>query len=194
MKTPFLTVGFAAIVAGMPCCPSVCAQDAAPPAEAAAKPAFLADKAGLAKAQEDLLNLPALKGKAVKVFQNIHFYADGRVMLTLQDPDKPENIDQYQYANGQWGTPKPVQLMGDGKISSNVFPLKDIKFEAVAVIQAQLEEKAKAIEGGKPDGHIYLVLLVHNGTKKWYTNINGTRERWSGYFKPDGTLIEFKKI
>lgn len=154
---------------------------------------LLQDKSTLQKAEQLLKDLPKFKGKDIKVFQNIHFYEDGRVMVDLQDPDKPENIDNYIFKDGKWGEPQPVQISGDGDISSNVFSLNQIKFETVADIHKQLEEKAKAIEGAKITSHIYYVLNVSNQTGRWYTGVDGTRESYSGYFNADGSLQEFKK-
>lgn len=154
---------------------------------------LIADAPALKKAEDELKNLPKFKGKDIKIFQNVHFYEDGRIILALQDPEKPDNIDEYTFDDGKWFEPQAVQISGDGKTEDNVFPLSDIKFETVANIYKQIEEKAKSIEGGKAQGHIYYNLNVMNQTGQWYTNIDGTREKYSGYFNADGSLKEFSK-
>ena len=160
----------------------------------APKVSLVSDVKKKKKAEAALKELPKFKGKEIMVFQKIHFYGyeANMIVLTLQDPEKPENVDEYKFKDGAWEAPHPVALTGDGDMSANVFPLSSIKFETVANIQKQLEEKAKSVEGAELDGHIYLILLSSN-EKKWYTNIKGTRESDSGYFKPDGTLREFQK-
>lgn len=154
---------------------------------------LLKDKSTLQKAEQLLKDLPKFKGKDIKVFQNIHFYEDGRVVADLQDPDKPENIDNYTFQDGKWGEPRPVQISGGGDMASNVFALSQIKFETVADIYRQLEEKAKEVEGAEIDNHIYYNLNVMHQTGKWYTGVKGVREAFSGYFNADGSLQEFKK-
>lgn len=147
----------------------------------------------LKKAEESLKNLPNLKGKEIRVFQDIHFYGDGRIMLDIQDPNNPNNVDNYVFRNGSWEAPQPVQISGEGDMSANTFSLNQFPFESVAKIYKQLEDKAKEIEGAKISDHIYGTLSVIHQEVKVNTNIDGSREKWLGYFKPDGSLIEFKK-
>ncbi|MET3732967.1 hypothetical protein [Moheibacter stercoris] len=40
----------------------------------------------LKKAEESLKNLPNLKDKNIRVFQDIHFYGDGRIMVDILNP------------------------------------------------------------------------------------------------------------
>lgn len=103
----------------------------------------------LNKAEKELKELPKFKGKEIKVFQNIYFYGDGRIKLAIQDPDKPENVDDYLFQNGKWQEPQPVQLSGGGSMEDNVFPLSQIKFETVNSIFKQVAEKSKEIEGAE---------------------------------------------
>jgi hypothetical protein len=154
---------------------------------------ILSDANALKSAEESLRNLPNLKGKEIRVFQDIHFYDDGRIMLDIQDPDKPENIDNYVFKNGKWGSPQPVQISGEGDMKENTFPLNTLKFETIESVYKQLEEKATGIEGAKITSHIYVTLNVMHQTVRINTDIDGTRERWYGYFNVDGSLLEFKK-
>ncbi|MDR2284188.1 MAG: hypothetical protein LBE37_13310 [Sphingobacterium sp.] len=154
---------------------------------------FLTNRDALKKAESELKDMPKFKGKDVKVFQNIHFYEDGRIQLALQDPDKPENIDDYLFQGGKWQEPQAVQISGDGDMSANVFALSTLKFETVADIYKQLETQSKEVEGAKIDGHIYYNLNVMHQKGQWMTGVQGTRGQYSGYFNADGSLIEFKK-
>ncbi|ERJ60459.1 hypothetical protein [Sphingobacterium paucimobilis] len=154
---------------------------------------FLTNRDALKKAEAELKDMPKFKGKDVKVFQNIHFYEDGRVQLALQDPDKPENIDDYLFQGGKWQEPQAVQISGDGDMSANVFSLSTLKFETVADIYKQVEEQSKEVEGAKIDGHIYYNLNVMHQSGQWITGVQGSRGQYSGYFNADGSLKEFKK-
>ncbi|MBX9450101.1 MAG: hypothetical protein KL787_10455 [Taibaiella sp.] len=170
------------------------AETVEPKEEAQQSDNFLTDAAALQKAEDELKALPKFNGKEVRVFQNVHFYNDGRIMIELQDPDKPENIDHYEYANGKWGEPQPVQISGDGNMKDNTTPLNDIKFAAVATVAKNWNEKAAAIEGVEPLSMVYFFLNVMRGDRYWNANtINGTREKYNITFNMDGSVKEFEK-
>ena len=155
---------------------------------------FLTDVTALQKAEAELKALPKFSGKEVNVFQNVHFYNDGRIMIELQDPDKPENIDHYEYANGKWGEPQPVQISGDGNMKDNTTPLNDIQFATVATVARNWNEKAAAVEGVEPLSMVYFFLNVMSGERYWNANtINGTREKYHITFNMDGSVKEFEK-
>lgn len=155
---------------------------------------FFQSKERLAKAQQSLLDLPKFKGKKVFVFQSAHFFDDGRITMELQDPDKPANIDHYEYRNGSWSEPTPVQISGDGDMKDNLTPMDDIKFDVVATVYHNWNEKAKTVEGAKPLDHIYFSLWVPNQERYWNSsNIEGTREKYNITFNLDGSVKEFEK-
>lgn len=147
----------------------------------------------LNKAEKELKELPKFKGKEIKVFQNIYFYGDGRIKLAIQDPDKPENVDDYLFQNGKWQEPQPVQLSGGGSMEDNVFPLSQIKFETVNSIFKQVAEKSKEIEGAEELDIAFYSMNPATGDLKWRTNVQGTRGSYSGIFNADGTLVSFEK-
>lgn len=157
---------------------------------------LLADAGTLQKAEDALKALPKFQGKTVHVFQDVHFYEDGRIMIELQDPDKPENIDHYEFKNGKWSEPQPVQISGDGDMKANTTPLSDIKFATVATIYKNWNEKAAGVEGAQsnPLTHVYFSLFVPNQSRKWHTSgVDGTREKYAIEYNMDGSIKEFKK-
>lgn len=154
---------------------------------------LLTDTKTLQKAEADLKNLPKFKGKEIQIFQKIYFYGDGRIVVSLQDPSKPENIDSYTFKNGKWEEPEAVKITGDGDMSTNLIPLSEIKFETVANIHKQLEEKAKTIEGAEVSDAMYYILNTVRKDKLWITSIEGTRDSYTGYFNADGSLKEYTK-
>lgn len=148
----------------------------------------------LQKAEEALKALPQFEGKELKVFQDVHFYADGRIKLSLQDPNKPENIDHYEYNKGQWNEPIAVQISGGGDLDDNLFPLNEISFATVATIFKNWNEKAQEVEAKKPLNHIWYSLWVPKQTKKWKTSdIEGTRAKYEINFNLDGSVKDFVK-
>ncbi|MGV0980367.1 hypothetical protein [Empedobacter falsenii] len=154
---------------------------------------LLADVTLLNKAEKELKELPKFKGKEIKVFQQVYFYGDGRIKLAIQDPTKPENIDDYLFQNGKWQEPQPVQISGGGSMDDNVFPLNDIKFETVANINKQVEAKSKDIEGAQPLGALYYAMNPATGELRWMANVQGTRGNYTGMFNSDGSLKSFNQ-
>ena len=154
---------------------------------------LLNDVALLNKAEKELKELPKFKGKEIKVFQQVYFYGDGRIKLAIQDPAKPENVDDYLFQNGKWQEPQPVQISGGGSMDDNVFPLKDIKFETVANINKQVEAKSKDIEGAQPLGALYYAMNPATGELRWMASVQGTRGNYTGMFNADGSLKSFDK-
>ena len=152
---------------------------------------LLADVTLLNKAEKELKELPKFKGKEIKVFQQVYFYGDGRIKLAIQDPTKPENIDDYLFQNGKWQEPQPVQISGGGSMDDNVFPLSDIKFETVANINKQVEAKSKDIEGAQPLGALYYAMNPATGELRWMASVQGTRGNYTGMFNSDGSLKSF---
>lgn len=154
---------------------------------------LLADTKLLQDAENSLKNLPQFKGKEIKIFQKVYFYEDGRIILSIQDPSKPENIDEYKFQNGKWQEPIPMQISGDGDMDSNIFSLNTIKFETVANINKQTQDKTKDIEGAEPLSSIFYAMNPATGEYRWLTSIQATRGSYTGIYNADGTLKSFEK-
>lgn len=161
--------------------------------EATSTSNLLADVNLLNKAEKELKELPKFKGKNIKIFQQVYFYGDGRIKLAIQDPEKPENVDDYLFQNGKWQEPQPVQISGGGSMDDNVFPLSDIKFETVANINKQVAEKTKDVEGAQPLSALYYAMNPATGELRWMANVQGTRGNYTGMFNTDGSLKSFDK-
>ena len=116
----------------------------------------------LQKAEDELKNLPAFKGKELRVFQNVNFYGGqfSRIEIEVVNPDNGKDVDHYTYKNGQWEEPQPVQISGGGDMNANTTPLKDIKFAKVAEISKIWAEKAKEVEGAKPLDYVFFSLSI----------------------------------
>jgi hypothetical protein len=78
---------------------------------------------------------------------------DSHASAQVQDPSKPENIDSYTYRNGKLSEPTPVKIYGGGKISDNVFPLKDVNLDGIPALNKEMLEKLAEVEGGKMIGY-----------------------------------------
>jgi hypothetical protein len=83
----------------------------------------------------------------------LSFY-ESYAMVELQDPSKPENIDGYTWRDGKLSPPNPVKIIGNGKISDNVFPLKEVNIAGLPDLTKEIGEKLKDVEGGTMIGYV----------------------------------------
>jgi len=78
---------------------------------------------------------------------------DSYIMVKVQDPSKPENVDGYTYKDGSLGSAVPVKIIGNGKIEDNVFALSEVNLAALPKLTEEIMGKLKDIEGGSMVGY-----------------------------------------
>lgn len=71
------------------------------------------------------------------------------IEFEVQDPKKPENVDMYEYRQGRLDGPRPVQLLGEGKLEDNLFSLSEVDLTRIPAF-VQAAQAKLALEGGKP--------------------------------------------
>jgi hypothetical protein len=153
---------------------------------------LLTDTSQLARAEKALKNLPQYANKVIYIYSTVYFYADGNIMAMLQNPTNPAYIDSYNYKDGVWSKPQPVQLSIKDDIRSKLIPLNKFHFVNAAKVAGIYKEKAAQIEGAKTTADVYIYIFDNIPT--WYpTLINGSRERYSIQFNTDGSLRSFKQ-
>jgi len=153
---------------------------------------LLTDIKGLEKAEESLRKLPQYAGKEIFIYSTLYFYNDGLINVMLQHPTNPKYVDIYDYKDGKWSEPKPLQLSVRDEVQKRLVSLNKIKFVNVAKVTATYNEKAKEIEGAKPLTSAY--VSIWDNKMRWYpSSINGSRERFSIQFNDDGSLKAFKQ-
>lgn len=151
---------------------------------------FLANATGLKTAEQALRRLPAFAGKDIYLYEAIHFYDDGRIITKVQHPQNPAYVDQYEFGNGSWKTPKPVQLSVHDDIEKRLVKLDDISFANVAAVCRNYRLKADSITGADPITHIYAIF--RDNSFNWYPqSLDGSRERYFISFTKDGNLQRF---
>lgn len=159
----------------------------------AATPNFLIDSDALAKAEQQLKALPEFRGKTIYVYQSVHFYDDGRIAIKVQNPENPDYVDQYDYRNAKWNTPKPVKIYLHDKLSENLVALDRVSFTIIAKIIGIYNEKSKTVVGAKPADHSY--AYISKGRIKWYpSTITGDRESYQIRFNENGTLQHYERL
>ncbi|MCC9061453.1 hypothetical protein [Flavobacterium piscisymbiosum] len=153
---------------------------------------FLTDTNELEKAEEALRKLPQYAGKEIFIYSTLYFYNDGLINVMLQHPTNPKYVDIYDYKDGKWSEPKPLQLSVRDEVQKRLVSLNKIKFVNVAKVTSTYNEKAKEIEGAKPLTSAY--VSIWDNKMRWYpSSINGSRERYSIQFNDDGSLKAFKQ-
>ncbi len=71
---------------------------------------------------------------------------NGRVRLQVQDPKRPENVDQFELYQGVLDGPRPVQLLGPGELAASLYPIAAVdltqipKFTAAALAKLAIAE------------------------------------------------------
>jgi hypothetical protein len=155
---------------------------------------FLTDAQRLAKAERALRDLPEFKGKPIWLSGDMHMYDNGRIMLSVQDPDTLGNVNAYEYSrDGEWGPGQPVKMTGNitpEMISSSAIPLNKLHFVTVAKMANVYADSARHVGSKTIINHIYYEPDV----QEWYCNdIEAPRANYQMYFNPDGSVKEFRK-
>ena len=101
-------------------------------------------------AEQKLRNLPGLKGKKLYLFRDASFYDEGRIYLTLQSPDNPCHIDDYEYhahaLHSGWDGPYPYKLdKSDYPLEKYLIPLDSLSFADGSKIVQTYNAKAQAV-------------------------------------------------
>lgn len=152
------------------------------------------DNAGyLRGVKQKLEDLPKFKGKSLQVYSDIHFYDDGRVMLSLRDPDILENVDSYTFRDGEWQEPEPVQVSSRVDLDQQVLSLDSIDFGTVTKLYNYLSKESEKIDGAEDVNHIYLIIRPTLIDNQWYSSVQGARGTYSLRAMLSGEIIKFER-
>ena len=113
-------------------------------------------------------------------------------MAQVQDPNKPENIDGYNWRDGKLSPPNPVKIIGNGKIGDNVFPLKEVNLAGLPDLTKQLLDKLKDVEGGKMVGYSIDRGLPFTKDVRIIALTDATRKSVSAQADKDAKLTKFE--
>lgn len=119
-------------------------------------------------------------------------YSGGFAVLQAQDPQKPENIDSYEYKNdGTVTGPTPVTVSGSGKLEDNLFDLDEVNFAATPALAKEAVSRLN-IEGGEV--HIMVIRrnLPFSKDIRWHVSVEGTRRKGFADADKNGVIKEAK--
>jgi hypothetical protein len=117
---------------------------------------------------------------------------DSYIMVKVQDPKKPENIDGYTYKDGSLGSPAPVKIMGNGKIEDNVFPLSEVNLAALPKLTEEIMGKLKDVEGGTMVGYSIDRGLPFDKDIGIMPLVNSTRKSITADADRNGELVKWE--
>lgn len=151
----------------------------------------------ITKAMAELREMPELKGKDLKLFQDVtvsDIDGEGNMIdLDVLKPDTTDKVDHYTYIDGKWTGPEPVQLTGDGNMDDNIMPINSIDFSKVTQIYKIADEKAKAIEQVQVNKSVIYEFDVDAHMYRAHIHIEGAREKYTGIFDANGNLLMMRK-
>lgn len=79
-----------------------------------------------------------------------------RAQVQMQDPNKPANVDQYEYTGGKVGSPSPVTITGDGDLEANLFSASEIAWDQIPAMMDQAVAEIGALEGSTGVTHLII--------------------------------------
>ncbi|HYR74979.1 MAG TPA: hypothetical protein VEM96_03985 [Pyrinomonadaceae bacterium] len=115
--------------------------------------------------------------------------------LKAQDPQNPQNVDEYKYVKGLVMGPTPVKLnLLENNLDKTLFNLDDINLAATPTVARTAIERVK-IDGGKVKkmtierGLSLATDMTKSGAVHWNIDIEGTRESASAVADTKGNIL-----
>lgn len=71
---------------------------------------------------------------------SLRVYPD-RAEITVQDPNSPEKAIRYEYREGAVTDPKPVTILGGGKVEDSLFDLAEVDLAAIPDMAKTAKER-----------------------------------------------------
>ena len=117
---------------------------------------------------------------------------ENNVKIQVQDPQKKENVDGYDYKNGVITDPVPVRLYGGGSLEQNLFKLKEVSLAKIPELIDEAREKSKDLEGAKVTHVVIKKDLPFSNKVKIRVYLSGTRKSAWLVADANGKVIEYK--
>ncbi|MBN6149889.1 hypothetical protein JR065_06025 [Xanthomonas sp. AmX2] len=160
---------------------------------------------------------PELTGRELKVFQYVFFHDDGTVMLKVQNPQRPGQLDHYEYRPAGSGRPTPAwdgphvfaRDRDPAELAPQLIRLDEVPLQALPAVDKALDRHLEGLKALHPeqrenleladgDRSIYFVVGGSDGERRWESKVNALYA-WpmSAYrfgFSPDGSFYILEEI
>ncbi len=104
--------------------------------------------------------------------------------FTVQNPTRPENLDDWTYIGGRFLAPSPTR--SDDSFTGDLFPLRDLRPEVIPAVVARATREL-ALEGGRVVG---ISISRRRGEPTISVSVKGTRNTGSATFSIAGLLLD----
>jgi len=157
----------------------------APAARASTAPDKASAKVPAVDLFTDASDFTAQLRKAVKgrvMIDEMTLYRDS-ANVYVQDPNRKENLDSYDYRDGKLKLPEPVKLSGDytqASLDAGMFPLESIDF---TIINTMIEDAKTRLK--MPDGKVTVLTLKRGDPDfnqfdvRWHVGVTDARHTGS---------------
>ncbi|HEX9963154.1 MAG TPA: hypothetical protein VGB00_19640 [Pyrinomonadaceae bacterium] len=112
--------------------------------------------------------------------------------IQVQDPQKKENVDSYDYKNRIIADPVPVKLYGGGSLEQNLFKLKEVNLAKIPALIDEAREKSRDLEGAKITHVVIKKDLPFSNKVKIRVYLSGTRKSAWLVADASGKVLEYK--
>lgn len=116
---------------------------------------------------------------------------DNYAEIQAQNPQKPENVDQFSYRDDAFERTMPVKISGSGKLEDNLIDLKDVALEKIPDLVRDAMERSKDLEDPKPSS--VRIDMSSAGKVQINININSTRKNASLVCDAKGGFVRYSR-
>lgn len=127
-------------------------------------------------------------GELKVLYLNLH---DNYAEIQAQNPQKPENVDQYSYRDDAFERVLPVKISGSGKLEDNLFNLNDVALEKIPELMRDALERSKDLEDPKPSG--VRIDINSRGKLEIHLNVSSTRKNAFLVADAKGKFVEYTR-
>lgn len=208
MKTPaaLLILSLSLFAAGCgrqahadePAAASVVAATVKAPERPAPPAKVLTDPQTLQQAQQSLAARAEFQGKPIRVFEKINFF-DGlspRIELAVQNPQAPDSLVFYTYADGRWQVSEAEDISHLKNLPRHLFDLNLVRFADAALYAQSWQQHAAQVNAvWREPYHVAFVYLPKQNKRFWHTaTLEAHGAQYYLSFHENGSVWEFKRI
>jgi hypothetical protein len=114
------------------------------------------------------------------------------IVVQVQDSNKPENIDTFDYRNGTLSDPSPVGRYEGDSLDSQLFDPAEIALDKIPDLVKEIQERAKDLEGSKATRILIRRWNPSNQEVQMRIYVSGSRRSATMTVDQSGKVMDFK--